>query len=154
MYSNFLTTLVDTFEQLDFQHDIRSTTNVQQALRKLPTETRLAWNRHAVSSRLKQPTLNDVTLWLREFALACSEMPVPQQTTSIKNGQPQFSHDSRSSSGTANHHKSSTNTPRSGPTTDALKKISALNPKDALGFDNARTSNLSIFRADTITSKS
>ena len=122
VYSNFLTTLVDTFEQLNFQHDIRSTTNVQQALRKLPTETRLAWNRHAVSSGLKQPTLNDVTLWLREFALACSEMPVPQQTTSIKNGQPQFSHDSRSSSGTANHHKSSTNTPRSGPTTDALKK--------------------------------
>ena len=35
VYSNFLTTLVDTFEQLDFQHDIRSTTNVQQALRKL-----------------------------------------------------------------------------------------------------------------------
>ena len=97
VYSNFLTTLVDTFEQLDFQHDIRSTTNVQQALRKLPTETRLAWNRHAVSSGLKQPTLNDVTLWLREFGLACSEMPVPQQTTSIKNGQPQFSHDSRSS---------------------------------------------------------
>ena len=41
VYSNFLTTLFDTFEQLDFQHDIRSTTNVQQALRKLPTETRL-----------------------------------------------------------------------------------------------------------------
>ena len=122
VYSNFLTTIVDTFEQLDFQHDIRSTTNVQQALRNLPTETILPWNRHAVSSGLKQPTLKDVTLWLREFALACSEMPVPQQSTSIKNGQPHFSHDSRSSSGTANHHKSSTNTPRPGPTTDALKK--------------------------------
>ena len=56
-YSNFLTTLVDTFEQLNFQHDICSTTNVQQALAKLPTETRLAWNRHAVSSGLQRPTL-------------------------------------------------------------------------------------------------
>ena len=49
-------------------------------------------------------------------------MPVPQQSTSIKNGQPQFSHNSRLSSATADYHKSSTSTPRSGPTTDALKK--------------------------------
>ena len=70
VYSNFLTTLVDTFEQFDFQDDIRSTTNVQQALRKLPIETRLAWNRPGASSGLEQPTLKDVTLCLREFALA------------------------------------------------------------------------------------
>ena len=63
VYSNFLTTLVDTFEELDFQSVLCSATNVQQALRKLPTETRLAWNRHAVSSGRKQPTLKDVTLW-------------------------------------------------------------------------------------------
>ena len=31
VYSNFLTTLVDTFENLTFHHDICSTTNVQQA---------------------------------------------------------------------------------------------------------------------------
>ena len=43
-------------------------------------------------------------------------MPVSQQPTG-KNGQPQFSHDSRLSSGTANFQKSSTNTPKSGATT-------------------------------------
>ena len=69
VHSNFLTTLVDTFEQLTFLHDICSTTNDQQALRKLPTENRLAWIRHAVSSGLKRPTTKDVILWLREFAI-------------------------------------------------------------------------------------
>ena len=48
-------------------------------------------------------------------------MPVPQQSTTVKNGQPQFSHVSRLSPGTAIFHKSSTNKPMSGPTADALK---------------------------------
>ena len=42
----FLLTLVDTFQQLGFSHDIHSTKNVNQALNKLPTPVRLEWKKN------------------------------------------------------------------------------------------------------------
>ena len=40
-FSAFLLTLVDTFQQLGFNHDIHSITNLNQAFNKLPTPVRL-----------------------------------------------------------------------------------------------------------------
>ena len=120
-YSNFLTTLVDTFEQLNFQHDICSTTNVQRALAKLPTETRLAWNRHAVSSGLQRPTLKDITSWLQEFALACSEIPVAKHLAPSEHSTAKFFRPSSSTS-SALHQPFANDKTHSAPSTDKVKK--------------------------------
>ena len=45
-FSAFLLTFVDTYQQLGFNYDIHSTTNVNQALIKLPTPVRVEWNKH------------------------------------------------------------------------------------------------------------
>ena len=116
-HSKCLMTLVDTFEQLNFQHDICSTTNFRQALAKLPTETRLAWNRHAISSRLKRPTLKVITFLLREFALDCSEFPLsnhlaPYEHSTVKIFRPS------NSTCSALHQPSVNNKTHSAATTD------------------------------------
>ena len=53
-FSAFLLTLVDTFQQLGFNHDINSTTNLNQALNKLPTPVRLDWNKYALEKFVRK----------------------------------------------------------------------------------------------------
>ena len=63
-FTAFVLTLVDTFEQLGFNHGIHSTTYVNQASKKLPTPVRLAWNKHVLERSLLQPSLKELSEWL------------------------------------------------------------------------------------------
>ena len=85
--SAFLLTLVDTFQQLGFNHDIHSTTNVNQALNKLPTPVRLEWNKHVLERSLLQPSLRELSEWLLIYAKACRDLP-----TSCASAQPPSTH--------------------------------------------------------------
>ena len=51
-YSSFLLTLVDTFQQLGFIHDLHSTINMNIALTKLPNPFRLKWNRYVLEKTM------------------------------------------------------------------------------------------------------
>ena len=62
-FSAFLLTLVDTFEQLGFVHDICSTTNLNTALAKLPDPVRLEWNRFVIDKDYDQPSLRHLAQW-------------------------------------------------------------------------------------------
>ena len=86
-FSAFLLTLVDTFQQLGFNHDIHSTTNVNQALNKLPTPVRLEWNKHVLERSLLQPSLKELSEWLLIYAKACRDL-----TTSCASAQPPSTH--------------------------------------------------------------
>ena len=79
--SAFLLTLVDTFQQLGFNHDIHSTTNLNQALNKLPTPVRLDWNKYALEKFSLQPSLKDLSEWLSIYTKACRELPPPISVT-------------------------------------------------------------------------
>ena len=86
-FSAFLLTLVDTFQQFGFNHDILFTTNVNQALNKLPTPVRLEWNKHDLERSLLQPSLKEPSEWLLIYAKACRDLP-----TSCASGQPPSTH--------------------------------------------------------------
>ena len=77
----FLLTLVDTFQQPVFNHDIHSTTNLNQALSKLPTPVRLDWNKYALEKFSLQPSLKDLSEWLSIYAKACRDLPSPISVT-------------------------------------------------------------------------
>ena len=90
-YANFISSLVDTFTQLNFLHDIHSTVNLTSALSKLPADVRLNWNRHVLSQNIKDPSLRNFALWLQNFATACRDSFIPFSDTN---------HNGRSSSST------------------------------------------------------
>ena len=74
-FLNFLSTMVDTFKQLCFHHDLQSTANVEQVLKKLPITARLEWNRHALAAKLERPKLSRIAEWIEEHANACEDLP-------------------------------------------------------------------------------
>ena len=74
-FSNFLSTMVDTFKKLCFHHDLQSTANVEQVLKKLPITARLEWNRHALAAKVERPTLSRIAEWIEEDANACEDLP-------------------------------------------------------------------------------
>ena len=74
-FSTFVNNLVETFQALGFTHDLHSTIYVQFATNKLPHFQRLQWTQHAVSKNIAQPNLIDFNEWLREFAIACENLP-------------------------------------------------------------------------------
>ena len=90
-YANFLSSLVDTFTQLNFLHDIHSTVNLTSALLKLPADVRLNWNRHVLSQNIKDPSLRNFAPWLQNFATVCRDSFIPFSDTN---------HNGRSSSST------------------------------------------------------
>ena len=71
----FPLTLVDTLQQLGFNHYIHSTTNVNEALDKLQTPVRLEWNKHVLERSLLQPSLKELSEWLLIYAKACRDLP-------------------------------------------------------------------------------
>ena len=56
-FSSFLFTMVDTFQQLGFVHDLLSTTNLNVVLAKLPNRIRLEWNKFVLEKDFQQPSL-------------------------------------------------------------------------------------------------
>ena len=95
-FSAFLLTLVDTFEQLGFVHDICSTTNLNTALAKLPDPVRLEWNRFVIDKDYDQPSLRHLAQWFQRYAQACRDMP----PTGFRN---QNNNNFNNSSGNAKH---------------------------------------------------
>ena len=89
-YSLFLLTLVDTFQQLGFIHDLDSTVNMNIALTKLPNPVRLEWNCYVLEKTITQPSLNALAEWLPIYAKACrdlstnSNFPTSQNIVFIK----------------------------------------------------------------------
>ncbi|XP_063728597.1 uncharacterized protein LOC134856162 [Symsagittifera roscoffensis] len=95
-FSAFLLTLVDTFEQLGFVHDICFTTNLNTALAKLPDPVRLEWNRFVIDKDYDQPSLRHLAQWFQRYAQACRDMP----PTGFRN---QNNNNFNNSSGNAKH---------------------------------------------------
>ena len=92
--SAFLLTLVDTRQQLGFNYDIHFTTNVNQALNKLPTSVRLERNKHVLERSLLQPPLRELSEWLLIYAKVCRDLP-----TSCASAQPPRTHSKASNFG-------------------------------------------------------
>ena len=84
-YSSFLLTIVDTFQQLGFFHDLHSTINMNIALTKLPNPVRLEWNRYVLEKTMTQPSLNAVAEWLLNYAKACRDLPTNSNLPSSQN---------------------------------------------------------------------
>ena len=74
-FSKFLSTMVDTFNQICFHHDLQSTANVEQVLKKLPITARLEWNCHSLAAKVERPTLSQIAEWIEEYANACEDLP-------------------------------------------------------------------------------
>ena len=91
-FSAFHLTLVDRFQQQGFNHDIHSTTNLNQALNKFPTPVRLDWNKYALETFLLQPSLKDLSEWLSIYAKACRDFPAPISVTRTSHGRSNFAH--------------------------------------------------------------
>ena len=91
-FSAFLITLVDTFQQLGFNHDIHSTTNLNQALNKFSTPVRLDWNKYILENCSVQPSLKDLSDWLSIYAKACRDLPAPISVTRPSHGRSKFAH--------------------------------------------------------------
>ena len=91
-FSAFLLTLVDTFQQLGFNHDIHSTTNPNQALNKLPTPVRLDWNKYALEKFSLQPSPKDLSEWLSIYAKAYRDLPAPISIARPSHGRSNFAH--------------------------------------------------------------
>ena len=72
-YSSLLLTLVDTFQQLGFIHDLHSTINMNRALTKLPNPVRLEWSCYVLEKTITQPSLNALADWLLNYA---KSMPI------------------------------------------------------------------------------
>ena len=63
-FSVLFLTLVDTIQQVGFNYDNHSTTNLNQALNKLPTPVRLDWKKYVLEKLSLQPSLKDLSDWL------------------------------------------------------------------------------------------
>ena len=74
-FSTFVNNLVETFQSLGFYNDLNSTLYVQFAVNKLPPIQRLQWSQYAVTNNLQQPSLIHFNIWMRQFALACDNLP-------------------------------------------------------------------------------
>ena len=60
---NFLFTLVGTFHQLQYNHDMHSTTKVNQNLNMLPTPVSLEWNKHS-SEGIASTVAKKFSIWI------------------------------------------------------------------------------------------
>ena len=79
-FSSFLLTMVDTFQQLGFVHDLHSTTNLNVALAKLPNPVRLEWNKFVLEKDFQQPSLQILPDWLLNYSKACRDLNSSLQT--------------------------------------------------------------------------
>ena len=91
-FSAFLLTLVDTFQQLGFNHDIHSAPNLNQALNKLQLSVRLDWNKYALKKFSLQPSPKDLSEFLSISAKACRDLPAPILVTRPSHGRSNFAH--------------------------------------------------------------
>ena len=91
-FSAYLLTLVDTFQQLGFNHDIPSAPNLNQALYKLPLSVRLDWNKYALEKFSLQLSLKDLSELLSIYANACRDLPAPILVTRPSHGRSNFVH--------------------------------------------------------------
>ena len=73
-FSCFLLTMVDTFSQQGFIHDLHSTTNLNVALAKLPNPVRLEWNKFVLKKNYQQPSRQTLSEWLLNFSKACNDL--------------------------------------------------------------------------------
>ena len=74
-FLTFINNLVETFQSLGFTKELNSTLYVQFAVNKLPPTQRLQWTQYAVSNNLQKPSLIHFNIWIRQFALACDNLP-------------------------------------------------------------------------------
>ena len=79
-FSSFLLTMVDTFQQLGFVHDLHSTTNLNVALAKLPNPVRLECNKFVLEKDFQQPSLQILSDWLLHYSKACRDLNSSPQT--------------------------------------------------------------------------
>ena len=79
-FSSSLLTMVDTFQQLGFVHDLHSTTNLNVALAKLPNPVRLEWNKFVLEKDFQQPSLQILSDWLLNYSKACRDLNSSLQT--------------------------------------------------------------------------
>ena len=79
-FSSFLLTMVDTFQDFRFVHDLHSTTNLNVALAKLPNPVRLEWNKFVLEKDFQQPSLQILTDWLLHYSKACRDLNSSPQT--------------------------------------------------------------------------
>ena len=91
-FSAFFLTIVVTFQQLGFNHDIHSTTKLNQALNKLPTPVHLHWNKYVLDTFSLQPSSKDLSEWLSIYAKACTDFPTPISVTRTRHGRSNFAH--------------------------------------------------------------
>ena len=73
-FSSFLLTMVDTFQQLGFIHDLHSTTNLNVALAKLPNPVRLEWNKFVLEKDFQQPSLQILSECFLNYSKACRDL--------------------------------------------------------------------------------
>ena len=73
-FSSFVLTILDTFSQLGFIHDLHSTTNLNVALAKLPNPLWLEWNKFVLEKNYQQPSLQTLSEWLLNFSKACNDL--------------------------------------------------------------------------------
>ena len=72
-FSSFLLTMVDTFQQLRFMHELPSTTNLNVTLAKLHNLVRLELNKFVSEKDFKQPSLQILSDWLLKYSKACRD---------------------------------------------------------------------------------
>ena len=68
-YTRFSSFLLETFQQLGFINDLHSTTNLNEALAKLPNPLRLEWNKFVLQKDFQQPSLRILSDWLLNFEI-------------------------------------------------------------------------------------
>ena len=74
-FSSFPLTMVDTFQQLRFVHDLHSTTNLNVALaKKLFNPVRLEWNTFVLEKEFQQQSLQILSDWLLDYSKACRNL--------------------------------------------------------------------------------
>ena len=73
-FYSFLLSMVDTFSQLGFIHDLHSITNLNVALAKLPNPVRLERNKFVLEKNYQQPSLHTLSEWLLNFSKACNDL--------------------------------------------------------------------------------
>ena len=73
-YARSVATCVEVLTTMKYKSDLKSSTNVESVLRKLPPNMRERWHRNIESKRIVQPTLIQLSDWLDDEASVHSEM--------------------------------------------------------------------------------
>jgi hypothetical protein len=91
-YATFVEGFVHTLQVQGYESDLRSVSNLNIAVGKLPPDLSTDWYKSFTTKRIQQPTLNDFAEWLTEVSLAHERILASKPTTSHQNTTQQQQH--------------------------------------------------------------